>query len=153
MQEQAQYENLLKKMQSIEEGLITQKNKEVAELQKQRDMLTKDVERQSKIADELRVEMLDMRTRHNAAASKQEDLATTSRKELTTTRSALSTCQEDLRTTTANLQETSKELEVLKAKNNQALELTQRQLSVSGLLALILFCFHAVCWRCRRETP
>ena len=145
-QEQAQYENLLKKMQSIEEGLMTQKNEEVAELQKQRDMLTKDVERQSKIADELRVEMLDMRTRHNAAASKQEDLATTSRKELTTTRSALSTCQEDLRTTTANLQETSKELEVLKAKNRQALDLTQTQLNVSGLITSISIVIHATRW-------
>lgn len=139
VQEQAQYENLLKKMQSIEEGLMKQKNEEVAELQKQRDVLTKDVERQSKIADELRVEMLDVRTRHNSAVSKQEELAATSRKELSTTRSALSTCQDDLGTTTANLQETSKELEVLKVKHNRALDLTQRQLNVTGLLASILF--------------
>ena len=51
-------------------------------MQKQRDMLTKDVERQIKIADELRVEMLDIRSRHTSAASKQEEIAAISRKEL-----------------------------------------------------------------------
>ena len=133
VQEQAHYENLLKKMQSIEEGLIEQKNKELAELQQQREALKKDVERHAKVAEETRVEMLDMRTRHHSAVAKQEELATASRKELTAARSVLSKCQANLRTTTAKFQETSKELEVLKAKQSRDLELTQKQLNVTGL--------------------